>query len=169
MAAGDDGTGLVNLVIAAPQQSVDSFFGHIIGDTQQIQRQFRFAAHGINIGQGIGGGNLTEQIGVIHHGREEIHSLHQRQIVTYFIDGCIIAFIKTNQQVGIMMHLQPVQQLGQYTGTHLGTAAAAAGQLCQLHILFFHMLSSGNVPRLNEAGVFFITGVLRWSRNTESA
>ena len=65
-----------------------------------------------------------------------INGLYQSQIVGDFVDRCVIAFIKAYQQIGIIMHLQAVQKLGQNTGSHLCATAAAAGKLRQFHILF---------------------------------
>ena len=37
------------------------------------------------------------------------------------------------------MHFDAVQQLGQHTGAHFGTAAGTVGQFGQLDVLFCHM------------------------------
>ena len=115
---------------------MDHFLGHIIRHTQQIQRQLGLAAHGVNIRKSVGGGNLTEEVRIIHHWREKVYRLYQCQIVTYFVDRGIVAFIEAHQQIFIPVNLQTIQQLCQNTGTDLGTAAAAAGQFGEFYILF---------------------------------
>ena len=108
---------------------MDSLLGHILGNAQQVQSQLGLAAHGIHVGQGVGSGDLAEKPGIIHHGREEVHSLDQGQVIGNLVNGSIIALVEANQQVGIIVDLQTFQQLSQHTGADLCAAAAAACQL----------------------------------------
>jgi len=59
VAAGDDGAGLIGLVISPAQHRTHRLIIHLRGDTEQIERQFGFASHGIDIAEGIGGGGLS--------------------------------------------------------------------------------------------------------------
>ena len=142
VAAGDDGSCLIGLVIAPPQQVVNRLFGHVFRHAQQVQGQLRFAAHGVNVRQGVGGGNLPEKIGIVGNGGEEVHRLHQGQIFTDFVNGSVIAFVEAHQQVGVLMDFDVLQQLCQHAGTYLGTAAGTAGQLGELDVLFCHTETS---------------------------
>jgi len=40
-----------------------------------------FAAHGVNIAERVGGGNLAESEWIVDDRREKIHGLHQREII----------------------------------------------------------------------------------------
>ena len=146
VAAGDECSGLVDLVIAAPQQLVDSVLRHIRRNRHDVQAQLGLAAHGVHVAEGVGGSNLAEQIGVVGNGREEIHRLHQGQVLGDLIDRGVIALVKAHQQVGIAVYLDAVQQLGQNTGAHLGTAASTLGQFCQFHFVFRHDVSPFSIP-----------------------
>lgn len=79
--AGDERTGLVHLVVPAPQQLMHCLPGHGFRYGHDIQAQLRLAAHGIYIAEGIGGRDLAEKIGVVGNGRKKIHGLHQGQIL----------------------------------------------------------------------------------------
>ena len=147
VAAGDEGTSLIDLVIAAPQQLMHRVLGHGLGDGHDVQAQLGLSTHGVHIGERIGGRDLAEGIGIVGNGREEIHRLHQGQIVADLIDGGIVTLVKAHQQIGVVMDLDALQQLGQHTGSYLGAAAGTFGQLGQFDVVFLHLFSSClNIP-----------------------
>ena len=64
---------------------------HCLGrESDQVHGGFRCSAHGVNIAQGIGGGNLAEPVGIVHNRREKIHRLYQRQIIRNPIDTGVV-------------------------------------------------------------------------------
>ena len=65
-------------------------------EPHQIHGGFGLPAHGVDIAQGIGCGNLPEPVRVIHNGREKIHRLDQGQFVGYSIHSCIVGLGKTH-------------------------------------------------------------------------
>ena len=148
VAAGDEGSGLVDLVIASPQQLVDSILGHVRRDSHDVQAQLGFTAHGVHVAEGVGGRDLAEEIGVVGNRREEIHRLHQGQVLGDLVDAGVVALVKAHQQVGVLMDLDAVQQLGQDTGAHLGTTAGALGQFRQLYFIFRHGVSPFHTRQL---------------------
>ena len=74
---------------------------HALGEADKIQCRFDLTAHGVDIAQGIGRGNLPEGIGVIDHRREEIHRLHQGNVLGDAVDGSIVPAVVANQKVGV--------------------------------------------------------------------
>ena len=46
-------------------------------DSHDVQRSERTAAHCVNVGDRIGGGDLAVAKRVVHDGGEEVHRLHQ--------------------------------------------------------------------------------------------
>ena len=102
---------------------------HALGEADEIQRRFDLTAHGVDIAQGIGRGNLSESIGVIDHRREEIHRLHQGNVLGNAVDGSIVPAVVTNQKVGVFFAPgQLFQNAAQYPGTQLGGAPAAGAE-----------------------------------------
>jgi hypothetical protein len=136
VAAGNQAARLVDLVIAAPQHLVDRLRGHFLGDAHQVQRQLRLPAHGVDVAEGVGGGNLAEEVGVVGDRREKVYRLHQGQLVGDLVDRRVVALVKPHQQLGVAVDLDALQELGQHAGPYLGPAAGAAGQLCQLYRIF---------------------------------
>ena len=70
------------------------------GEAYVGQRGDGASAHGVYVAQGIGGGDLAEGVGVVDDGREEIDSLHQRDIGGDFVDAGIIGMIEADQTFG---------------------------------------------------------------------
>ena len=73
------------------------------------QRGDGASAHGVNVAQGIGGGNLAESVGIVHHGREEIDGLHQREVGGDPVHAGVIGVIEADQHVGIVLARQFAQ------------------------------------------------------------
>ena len=81
VAPGDNGSCLVGLFVAAPQNGVDRLLGHVFGHCHNVEGQLRLAAHGVHIGQGVGRGDGPKGIGIVGDGGKEVHRLHQSQLV----------------------------------------------------------------------------------------
>ena len=133
---------LIDLVVATAKHVVDGLLRHIGRDCHNVQRQFRLAAHGVHIGEGVGGGNGAKRVGIVGDRREEVHRLHQRQIIADAIDAGIIALIKTHQQIGITVDADALQQLCQHACADFRAASCAGGKFCQFYFIFqgFHLL-----------------------------
>ena len=136
VAAGDDGAGLIGLVVAAPQQLLHHVLGHGLRQAQDVQRQLRLTAHGVDIADGIGRGDLPVQEGVVHDGREEVGGLHQRRVLIQIIDTGVVGAVVAHQQPGVAVGAEALQQVDQRAGTHLGAAASTGRQLCQFDLRF---------------------------------
>ena len=101
VAAGDNRTGLQHLGGAAGQNIAHRLHRKAGGEGQQIHGQGGRAAHGVYVGESIGGGDLTKGIGVVHHRGEEVHRLDHGYVVTDLVDGGVVAGVITHQQVGV--------------------------------------------------------------------
>ena len=88
---------------------MDCLLRHFFRHGHNIQRQLRLAAHGVDIRKRIGRGNGPEGIRVIRDRREEIHRLHQGQIVGDLVDRGVIALIEAHQQLRVVVHLDIIQ------------------------------------------------------------
>ena len=76
VATGDDGTRLVGLLVATPEDGVDRLLGHVLGHRHHVERQLGLSAHGVYIGQGVGRGDGPEGIGIVGNGGKEVYRLH---------------------------------------------------------------------------------------------
>ena len=81
VAPGDQRPRLIHLVVAAPQDVVDRFHGHLLRDRHDVEAELGLPTHGVYVGQGVSGGDLPEQIGIVGDRREEIHGLDQGKFI----------------------------------------------------------------------------------------
>ena len=133
MSSGYNHPGFVGLVIASVKNLPDPFFFHCFRHAQHVQRQLRFPAHGVDIRNGVGCGNLAKQIGIVHNRRKKVHRLDQCRFVVDYIHAGVIAFVKADDQPRVCPCLEILQQLGQRPCAHLGPAPRAgcqSGQSC---------------------------------------
>ena len=66
------------------------------GKTYQRERSKRAAAHGINVTESVGGGDLPESVGIVHDRGEEIDSLNQRLIGRDLIHSGVVGVIEAD-------------------------------------------------------------------------
>ena len=102
VAAGDDGSGLGDLALAAGQDVPHGLQRQAAGEAQQIEGQGWRAAHSIDVGEGVGRGNLAEEVGVIHHRWEEVGCLNEHPTIAEIVDAGVVALVEANQQGGIL-------------------------------------------------------------------
>ena len=137
----------IHLIVAAAQHIVDGLLRHIGRDSHNVQCQLRLTAHGVHIGEGVGGGNGAESVGIVGDRGEEVHRLHQCQIVADAVHAGIIALIKTHQQIGITVDADALQQLCQYASAYFCAASCAGGKFCQFYFIF-HLLPSQHMTEM---------------------
>ena len=97
--------------------------------SDEIDREEHLAAHRVNIGQGVGGRNRPEVIGVVDDRWEEIGCCYHRLLLVYLVNGRVIGLFQPYKEVrkigggeGISDRLQYLRQLawsefGRSTGT----------------------------------------------------
>ena len=61
-------------------------------------------AHGVDVRQRVGRGDLAKQIGIVDHRREEVDGLHEAQIIVHAKDARIVGGIEPHEQV-VVMHI----------------------------------------------------------------
>ena len=71
---------------------------HIDGHAHQRQRHDGRAAHGVDVGDGVGGGNAAKVKRIVHDGHEEVGSGNQRLLVVEFVDGCVVRRLNAHHQ-----------------------------------------------------------------------
>ena len=135
MTAGDERARLIDLVIAAAQDLVDGILRHGFRHGHNIQAQLRLAAHGVDVGQGVRRGDLAEHIRVVRDGREKVDGLHERQLVRDLINGRVVALVKADEQIRVIVHADIAQQLREDARADLCAAPGALGKLRQLDLV----------------------------------
>jgi hypothetical protein len=86
--------------LATIQNGADGFHRqHIHRHADNGQRHDGCASHGVDVRQGIGGGNAAKVEGVIHDGHEKVGGGHNGLLVIQAIHRCIITGLGADQQL----------------------------------------------------------------------
>ncbi|OQB40078.1 MAG: hypothetical protein BWY09_00874 [Candidatus Hydrogenedentes bacterium ADurb.Bin179] len=93
---------LVQFVHAAPQDRLeDRVVQGFNREADDGKRRDGPPAHGVDVADGIGCGDLAEKIRVVHAGSEDIHGLYQRKGCVQPINAGIVARCRPHQDIGI--------------------------------------------------------------------
>ena len=143
---GKDRAGFVHFIVAAPQDLPGHFLGKAPGDAHDVHAGLRCSSHGVDVGQGVGCRHLAEGVGVIHDGREEIHRLHEGQLVVYSVDARVVALIESHEKVGIALHGNAVQNFSENSRSEFCPSSCAACKGREFYLLCSHWRSPPFVP-----------------------
>ena len=61
-------------------------------------------AHGVDVRQRVGRGDLAKQKRVVDHRRKEVDGLHEPQVLSYAKDARIVGGIESHEQI-VVMHI----------------------------------------------------------------
>ena len=130
MAAGNGNVGLCANRLAAAQDVADDLrWQHIDRHPDDGERQNRHAPHGIDVRQGVGGGNAAKIEWIIHDRHEKVGRRDDRLLVIEPIDGRVVRGLCPNQQLRESPGRSgSLEQIGQHVRSDLAAAAAAVGQ-----------------------------------------
>ena len=102
---------------------------HIDGHAHQRQRHDGRAPHGVDVGDGIGGGNAAKVKRVVHDGHEEVGGGNQRLLVVELVDGRIVRRLNAHHQfLGDGHGRHAFQNVRQHARRNLAATATAVGQ-----------------------------------------
>jgi hypothetical protein len=93
----------VHLVLAAAKNLGEDFdWQRANGKTDDTECGERLTAHGIHIGERVRGSDLTELVGIVDDGREEVDGLNKRETVGQPEDSRVIEGLTTDEDAGIV-------------------------------------------------------------------
>lgn len=103
-------------------------------------------AHGVDVRQRIGRGDLAKQKRVVDHRREEVDGLNEAQVIADAKDARIVGGIEPHEQVVVMHIWQIAQDLGEGSGSQLSGSTARGSHRRKLNLIVSHryLLSSVN-------------------------
>ena len=104
VAARDGAARLDALVGAARQNLTGNLNAQAARDAQQVHGMARPPAHGVDVRQRVGRGDLAKQKRVVDHRWEEVDGLHESQVLPYAEDARIVGGIEPHEQV-VVMHI----------------------------------------------------------------
>ena len=146
MPAGDDGPGLIRLVIAAAQDLAHGVAVHLVGQTHHVQRQLRLAAHRIDITQRVRRRNLPVEERVIDDRRKEVCCLYDGDVVRDLVDARVVALVVADEKPRVAVRAEALEHPAQRPSAHLRAAAGAGSQLRELDISL-HVHPPSGIPR----------------------
>ena len=118
-----------HLFRAAAQDLAEDVQVHALREADKVQRGLHLAAHGVDVAEGVCRCDLPEGVGVVHHGREEVHRLHQRDLVGDAVDGSVVPAVIAHQKVRVRLAPgQLFQNMAQHSCAELGGTAAARAE-----------------------------------------
>ena len=104
---------------------------------QQVDREQRFATHGVDVGEGVGRGDAAPVVGVVHDRGEEVGGRDHRAATRPLVDpygGTVVAVLEAHDEITDTGSSRGASgQVGQHalelTGRHLAGTATAGGVL----------------------------------------
>ena len=146
MAAGD-GNARLGADFAAAGKDLTDLSGRqlVDGHAQNRQRHDRPPAHGIDVGNGVGGGDAAEIARIVHHRHEEIGGRNDAGIIVHLPDGGIVGGLGPDQKLRKACHRLIGQSSRRTEGA--STAAAAAMRQRGQSGMFVHVRALRSVSR----------------------
>ena len=138
MAARDGTTRLDALIGAARQNLTGNLDAQATGYAEQVHGMARPPAHGVDVRQRVGRGDLAKQKRVVDHRREEVDGLHEAQVFANTKDTRIVGGIEPHEQVVVMHIGQVAQDLGEGSGSQLGGSTTRGRHRRELNLIVSH-------------------------------
>ncbi len=107
---------------------------------KQVHGRDRSAAHCVDVGERIGGGDLPELIGIVHDRREKVYGLDEGQIGGDTIDARVVAGCQADEKVGIGGNVEITQNLRELGWPNLAGSTGAADKMGQARTLIFQFV-----------------------------
>ena len=117
---------------AAPPSMVraSSSNGAPPGPAHQVEAHDRPGPHGVDVGEGVGGGDPSEVVGVVDDGGEEVGGEDDGQVVADPVDGGVVGGVEPDEEVRVgrrVEALHEAQHRPQFRRRQLAGAAGAVG------------------------------------------
>ena len=143
MAAGDGNAGRRAYCSAALEDFAHHLGRDLVdGHAEDRQRQDRLAAHGVDVGDGVGGGDAAEVEGVVDHRHEEVGGGDDAGVVVELPHRGVVGGLGADQQLLERRDRRLVgQQLLQHGWGKLAAAAAAVREAGEADLANVHALS----------------------------
>src|SRR5579859_2072973 len=81
---------------AAGENALEDADVGLVGETDEGHRGERLPAHGVNVAERVGGGDLAEGVGVVDDGRKEVDRLYERLVGRELIHSGVVGVIEAN-------------------------------------------------------------------------
>src|SRR4029077_5470019 len=96
-------SGLNHLGQSAGKNPLQNFQISLLGKADHGEGSKWTSAHGVDIAERVGGGDLAEDVRVVYDRREEIHGLHEGLVGSDLIHSGVVGVIEADQDIGVML------------------------------------------------------------------
>ena len=105
--------------------SPDGCQDNLVYPWNDVQREQRAPAHGIDVAESVGCGHAAEVEEVVHDGREEVERLHDRLVSVDLVDARVIGRFRANECVRVGPLRDRFQRPGQVRSRDFGRSTPA--------------------------------------------
>lgn len=103
----------------------------VVREADEIHGGARRASHGIHVGKGIGGRDLTVDERVVDHGGKEVDGLNQREIGRNPVDARVVVRFGADEQVRVVLRGKVAQNLSDAAGGQFTRSPRARSIVCE--------------------------------------
>ena len=127
-----DGPGLSDFVEGAFDDALQDLRSELPGwKSDKVQARDGPSAHGVDVAEGVGRANLTEDVRIVHRRRDEVRREHEGGLIVHSVDAGVVAGLKSHHQVRIDVFRQAVQEFLESDRTDFGRSPAGPRQACE--------------------------------------
>jgi len=102
--AADDGASSLNhFAEASGEDLFEDLRVTFLREADQGKRRDGAAAHGVDIAEGVGGGDLSEGEGIVDDGSEEVDSLDESERGRDEVDSGVVGLVEANQDIRVLL------------------------------------------------------------------
>src|SRR6476619_7077754 len=103
----------MHFLLTAGKYSGENFEWQVFGRKgNDVHRRQWLSAHRIDVGQRIRGGDLAEVERIVDDGREEVHRLHEGEIIGDTKDPGVVEGLSADEQAWIFLYGERGQRAG---------------------------------------------------------
>ncbi len=96
VAADHGASGFHHFRKTAGEDASENFDVRFIRKAYEGERGDGTASHGVDVAEGVGGGDLSEGVWIVDDGREEVDGLHERQVGSDQIHSGVVGVIEAD-------------------------------------------------------------------------
>ena len=134
----DDGEAALRRDVTSAAQDVAEQLERerLAGPGDDVQRDERTPAHRVDVARGVGGGDPSPGVGVVHERREEVEREDQRLVVVEPDDGGVVGLVQTDEDVRrVRLGAEEREDLAERVERELAGAAGAVREARELDLV----------------------------------
>ena len=103
----------------------------VVGEGGDRQTEQGRSTHGVQVAEGVGGGDGAEGVGVVDDRREEVDRRDDGEVVAHTVDARIVGAVEPDQRIGVADQRHLRERFDQRGAPELAAAAATPSHVGQ--------------------------------------